>query len=108
VGAEFERHNPVTHLMKDPKTGEIRSDILDERVLSAIVEIKTKLDRVPEILRAVTEAAKDIETVVSIGVSARCDSEGANALEPMLNQCGFAYWRGKTNLGLGRVPVEPS
>ena len=106
AGAQFEKHNPVTHLMTDPKTGEIRSDIHDERVLSAIVEIKTKLDRVPEILRLVTEAAKQIETVVSIGVSARCDSQGKNELERILDESGFAYWRGKTNLGLGRTSTE--
>ena len=106
AGVQFEKHNPVTHMMTDPETGEIRSDIHDERVLSAIVEIKTKLDQVPEILRVVTEAAKEIETVVSIGVSARCDSQGRNELEHVLNESGFAYWRGKTNLGLGRTSTE--
>src|SRR3990170_725198 len=41
TGVEFEKNNPVTHLMPDPSTGKIREDILQERVLSAIVEIKT-------------------------------------------------------------------
>lgn len=106
AGVQFEKHNPVTHLMTDPEKGEIRSDIHDEKVLSAIVEIKTKLDQVPEILRVVTEAANEIDTVVSIGVSARCDSQGGNGLEQMLDESGFAYWRGKTNLGLGRAAAE--
>jgi ferredoxin len=102
TGAAFEASNPVTHLMTDPRTGEIRSDILDEKVLSAIVEIKTTLDRVPEILRVVTEAAKAVDTIISIGVAERCDAEGGSSLGKILDAEGYAYWRGKTNLGLGR------
>ncbi|HSF19963.1 MAG TPA: 4Fe-4S dicluster domain-containing protein [Vicinamibacteria bacterium] len=104
AGVEFEANNPVTHLMTDKKKGRIREDILDERVLSAIVEIKTTMDRVPEILEIATEAAQRIDTIVSIGVSTRCDAEGRSALEEVLHNEGFAFWRGKTNLGLGRRP----
>jgi hypothetical protein len=102
TGVAFEPNNPVTHLMTDPRTGEIRSDILDEKVLSAIVEIKTTLDRVPDILGVVTEAARTVDTVISIGVAGRCDAEGKNSIEKILDDAGYAYWRGKTNLGLGR------
>jgi hypothetical protein len=102
TGVAFEANNPVTHLMTEPLTGEIRSDILDEKVLSAIVEIKTTLSRVPDILGVVTEAAKTVDTVISIGVAGRCDAEGKNSVEKILDDAGYAYWRGKTNLGLGR------
>lgn len=101
-GVTFEANNPVTHLMVDRTTGKIREDILDERVLSAIVEIKTSLDRVPEILRAVTAVSKGLDTIVSIGVSTRCSVDGRSALEEVLRAEGFPFWRGKTNLGLGR------
>jgi ferredoxin len=104
TGVEFEKKNPVTHLMPDPKTGKIREDILQERVLSAIVEIKTPLERVPEILRTVTEVAPDLDTIVSIGVSTRCSPDGRSALEEVLRREGYSFWRGKTNLGLGRRP----
>jgi hypothetical protein len=66
------------------------------------VEIKTTLDRVPDILGVVTEAAKTVDTVISIGVAGRCDAEGKNSVEKILDDAGYAYWRGKTNLGLGR------
>lgn len=107
AGVAFEANNPVTHLMTDVTTGRIREDILDERVLSAIVETKTTMAQVPEVLRLVTDAAKSIDTIISIGVSTRCDDEGRSALEKVLDDEGFAYWRGKTNLGLGR-PAEAS
>lgn len=105
AGVVFEANNPITHLMADTKTGRIRDDILDERVLSAIVETKTEIDQVPEILRLVTEAAKSIDTIISIGVSTKCDDVGENVLEQVLTAEGFDYWRGKTNLGLGRRQV---
>ncbi len=103
AGVAFEPHNPVTHLMTDHKTGEIRSDIHDEKVLSAIVEIKVQLERVPEVLRIVTESSKHIDTLISMGVSTRCSADGTNPLEEILDEDGYAYWRGKTNLGLGRI-----
>jgi ferredoxin len=106
MGVEFERNNPVTHLMSDRRTGKIREDILPERVLSAIVELKAPLSRVTEILLTVTEVARGLDTVVSIGVSTRCAPDGGSALEDVLRREGYPFWRGKTNLGLGRS--EPS
>ena len=41
AGVSFEKKNPVTSLMSDVATGTLREDILDEKVLSAIVEIKS-------------------------------------------------------------------
>ncbi len=45
LGVEFESNNPVTTLMTDSARGVIRPEILDEKILSAIVEIKTPLER---------------------------------------------------------------
>jgi len=101
----FEKKNPVFSLMSDPATGTLREDILDEKVLSAILELKTTLDHVPEILRVVEEVAPTLKTIVSIGVSTRCDAQGDSLLEPLLKREGYAVYRGKTNLGLGRRPA---
>ena len=101
----FEKKNPVFSLMSDPATGTLREDILDEKVLSAILELKTTLEHVPEILRVVEEVAPTLKTIVSIGVSTRCDAQGDSLLEPLLKREGYAVYRGKTNLGLGRRPA---
>ena len=102
-GLAFEDRNPVTHLMTDRNKGLIREDILNERVLSAIVEFKTTLDRVPELLRKIRTVAAGLETVVLVGVSTRCDPSGESPLEGILQREGFAFNRGKTNLGLGHA-----
>jgi hypothetical protein len=102
MGISFEKRNPVTSLMADTSTGDIREDILNEKILSAIVEFKTSLDNVPAVLRKIKEVAQRLDTVVAVGVSTRCDAHGENALEDLLRQEGFEFNRGKTNLGLGR------
>jgi len=102
AGAEFEPMNPLTALMADPRTGELRPEILDEKILSAILELKTDIERVGDVLRTVRAASQDLETVVSAGVSSRCDPSGDTRLESILRAEGFDFWRAKTNLGLGR------
>ncbi len=102
LGVEFEPNNPVTSLMTDVARGEIRKDVLDEKVLSAIVELKVSLDRVPAVLKRVREVAREVDTVVSVGVSTRCDPDGSEPLRAILEREGLPVYRGKTNLGLGR------
>lgn len=102
----FEPKNPVFSLMAGPATGAIRAEILDEKVLSAIVELKTRLEHVPRVLQAVEEIAPGLDTIVSVGVSTRCDARGDNALERLLQREGYEFCRGKTNLGLGRRPAQ--
>jgi ferredoxin len=102
-GIEFETKNPVTHMMTDRKTGRLREDILDEKILSAIVEFKTRIENAPAVLRRVEEVAKTLETVVAVGVSTRCDQNGASALDDVLSEEGLLVTRGKTNLGMGHA-----
>jgi ferredoxin len=102
AGVAFEAMNPVTSLMTDAKTGAIREDVLGEKVLSAIVEVKTALARVPDVLRTLRSVSAQVSTVISVGVSARCDAHGDTELDALLRAEGFQFWRGKTNLGLGR------
>jgi hypothetical protein len=91
--------------MSDRARGRIREDVLDEKVLSAIVEVKTGLEQVPRMLRAVREVSRGLETVVAVGVSTRCEPDGEDRLRAILSGEGYPTYRGKTNLGLGRLTV---
>src|SRR5579863_7987177 len=104
AGVAFEKKNPVTSLMSDVATGTIREDILDEKVLSAIVEIKVPVARTEEVIRLVWDVEKQIDTVVALGVGARCDETGEdNEVAPILERLGYKLERAKTNIGLGRI-----
>ena len=104
AGVTFEKKNPVTSLMTDVSSGTLREDILNEKLLSAIVEIKTPVERTEEIIRLVWDVEKRIDTVIALGVGTRCDAEGEDpVVGPILEKLGYRLGRAKTNIGLGRV-----
>ena len=104
AGVSFEKRNPVTSLMTDVSEGTLREDILNEKVLSAIVEIKTRVERTEEIIHLVWEVEKRINTVIAIGVGTRCDPDGEErVVGPILERLGYRLERAKTNIGLGRI-----
>lgn len=104
ANVEFEKKNPVTTLMVDQKTGKIREDILNEKVMSAILEIKVPVERTEEIIGMVKDIQKRIDTVVVLGVGVRCDEAGnEDIVAPILERMGYELHRAKTNIGLGRI-----
>ncbi len=109
LGVAFEKKNPITSLMSDVSTGAIREDILQEKILSAIVEIKAPIQRAEEVIRLVREVEKEIDTVVAIGVGARCDENGEETeVASLLERLGYKLERAKTNVGLGRITNIPT
>ncbi len=99
----FERENPVTQLMVDTETGKMKEEILNEKVMSAIIEIKTSLERVPEFLQTLEKVQKEVDTVMSIGVASKCLSDGSIPHEEWVKKAGYTLSpNGKTNIGLGR------
>ena len=92
------------HLMTDTARGTLKEDLLAEKILSAIVETKTSIDRVPKVLETIHAVAQRIDTVVAVGLSTRCDDAGEDeVLAPMLADLGVTTHRAKTNMGLGRI-----
>jgi NAD-dependent dihydropyrimidine dehydrogenase PreA subunit len=106
-GIEFEKQNPTTSLMSDPKTGKFKDDLLNEFVLSAIIEFPVKLERVPAVLDALNKVAGQIDSVFSLDICTRVASDNSLPTEQVVKQAG--YWispNGKTNVGLGRPRKE--
>ncbi len=102
-GVSFEKNNPVTHLMTDTGTGDLRQEILNEKILSAIVEIKTSVHEVERVLSIVERVGETIDTVTAVGISTRCVDGEDYILGPLLDDLGYYYARAKTNMGLGRI-----
>jgi len=107
AGARFEPRNPVTHLMTDTAAGLLREDVLNEKVMSAIIECRAEAVRAPRILATLRRVAADIETVLSAGVAARCGPDGSVPYAEVVRASGFTLSpNAKTNLGLGRPLCE--
>lgn len=99
----FEPQNPVTQLMEDPGTGKMKEEVLHEKVLSSIIEMKTKLERIPDFLQALEKVQHEVDTVISVGVASKCLPDGTVPHEDWVIKAGHTLSsNGKTNLGLGR------
>src|SRR4051795_4142850 len=104
AGVHFEKKNPITSLMSDVPTGTIKPDVMGEKLMSAIIEIKVPVARTEEIVRLVWDIEKQVETVVALGVGTRCDEDGdEEVVAPILESLGYRLQRAKTNTGLGRI-----
>lgn len=107
IGVSFEPKNPITTVMSNTETGDIREDILNEKVMSAILEIRFPVERLEEIIHKVWEVEKGLDTIVVLGVGTRCDDNGDDpVVRPILEKLGYDPARAKTNLGLGRKKLR--
>ena len=102
-GIEFEKSNPVVGLMEDPKKGKFKSDIRNERVLSAILEFKVPINKILNTLDQLQKIGEKIDTVFSVGIiSVTQDNQAEEARNQMLQNGWNVKPNGKVNLGLGR------
>jgi len=105
----FEANNPVTQLMEDTTTGKMKDEVLDEKVLSAIIEMKATLERIPDFLHALEKVQGEVDTVFSVGVGSKCGPDGSVAHKEWVERAGYTLSpNGKTNLGLGRPLFKES
>ncbi|MFC1978349.1 hypothetical protein ACFLWS_08870, partial [Chloroflexota bacterium] len=103
LGVEFESDNPTYQLFEDLENGTFHKDILEERVLSAILEFKVLVAKAPEVLKALDRAAKEVDTVVSVDIGSMLEPDGSLPAERIAKEAGFKIRpNGKSNLGLGR------
>jgi hypothetical protein len=109
-GVRFTDLNPVSMIL-DYSTGRFTEDnpwkidpssIRRLRSLSAIIEFKTPIEKIPEVIGSLREVSKEIDTVFSVGVITRW-SDGGMEVTPYLEAAGVTPRpNGKHNVGLGR------
>jgi NAD-dependent dihydropyrimidine dehydrogenase PreA subunit len=107
LGVGFEKENPTYGLFEDINTGKLKDGIGQERVLSAILEFKVPVEKATQVLKALQEVAKKVDTVITVDIASRFDADGTLPAEIVSRQNGMRIRpNGKTNLGLGRPFVE--
>jgi NAD-dependent dihydropyrimidine dehydrogenase PreA subunit len=106
LGAEFEPENPLTALL-DEETGRIKHrEVINERAMSAIVEMKVGEERAVEVLQELRKVSKEIDTVFTVDIINKC-KDGMIPVKPTLEKAGIRVRiNGKTNVGLGRPLAE--
>jgi Pyruvate/2-oxoacid:ferredoxin oxidoreductase delta subunit len=107
LGVEFEPHNPVAALMVDKKTGKINAEVLNEKVLSAILEFKVEIERLKPVLETIKDVSSQIDTVFSLDLISRVNPDGSIPTVAIAKEVGFSPRPNtKTNVGLGRPRFE--
>jgi len=72
-------------------------------VLSAIIEVKTRLEKIPDYLETLRAIQGETDAVFSVGVASKCLPDGSIPHEKWVREAGYTLSpNGKTNLGLGR------
>jgi hypothetical protein len=103
-GIVFEPRNPVTFLFEDVKTGRLKPELKNEKVLSAIIEFEVKPDQLRGVLQTLKDVSGKVETVFSVDLISFPEEEEKDPVLEVARQMGFPiYPNGKVNLGLGRV-----
>ena len=108
LGGTFATYNPVLALMADTRTGALKSEVLEEKVLSAIAEFTVPVETALDTLAALIEFIKtELATVVTVSLIVRNQPDGALLFFEKLTRhgerIGFTpYPNGKVNIGLAR------
>ncbi|KPK24319.1 MAG: hypothetical protein AMJ70_02220 [Dehalococcoidia bacterium SG8_51_3] len=103
TGVEFADDNPVTHLMVDKRTGKLNDEVLNEKACSAMIESITKVENIPAVIKALREAAAQIESVFTLTISTKLEADGSALCDKPLKELDVpVYINGKVNVGLGR------
>jgi ferredoxin len=102
-GIAFEPRNPLTNLI-DAKTGKLPAEILDEKVISAIIEFAVPEKNFIPMLKLIDEVARDSKTVISVDAAVRAAEDGSWPTVHYLKEAGYYYRPNcKTNVGLGKL-----
>ena len=103
----LEEANPVSALIQDPEKGTFPPEILQERVLSAIVEFKIPFKQLGEVLDLLKRLLSGLDTVASVSLIGCSEADGRIPLEEFLDANKIAFYpNGKANIGLGRPLAE--
>ena len=103
---KIEPHNPIHSMIANEATGDLKPEMLGERVLSAIIEIQVERDQLRGILRTLKEVAKEVDSVFCIDAFTVVEP-GLKIPEEVLEiiRAEGLTWRpnAKINMGLGRA-----
>ncbi len=100
IGVSYEKESPVTALLEEDQI-HIKDDIKNEKVLSAIIEFKVSLEKLPHVLDVIKEVDPIIDTVFSVGLVSRFENEEI-PIKELVERHGFQLRpNAKINMGLG-------
>lgn len=103
LGVHFEEQNPLRGLLKENDRTAFKEEVLDEKVLSIIIEFSVPSSRLKEILDELKKCSEEIDTVFSIGLIDKVSADGSMENRDRARDLGYhPSVNAKVNIGLGR------
>jgi hypothetical protein len=102
----FDPHNPVSEHITDKKNGAVDERVLNEKVLSCIIEFSARIEDLRAILGTVRDVGKGLDTVFSLSVICKVDDSNHTAVEDQIAASFIPRASSKINVGLGRPLYE--
>jgi len=107
LGLHFEERNPVKGLLKDKDGSDFKEEVLNEKVLSIIIEFKMPSSRLQEVLQELEKCAADVDTVFSVGLIDKVLEDGSMENYERAWQLGYQpSINAKVNIGVGRPQAK--
>ncbi|MBW1984584.1 MAG: 4Fe-4S binding protein [Deltaproteobacteria bacterium] len=105
MGVEFSEDNPVVPLIADRKTGALKSEILGEKVISAIAEFMVSDEKVIEFIHEMVRFLDaEIDAVATMSVISKKKKKGVPGLLNILETNDISHYpNGKVNIGMAKV-----
>lgn len=102
LGVTFEKTNPMTALI-DKKTGAIRQDIINEKVISVIIEFIVPQKKISKVMATLEKVSGEIDTIFALELIQRTEENGSVSMIKELEELGYSpHENGKVCIGLGR------
>ncbi len=99
----FEKDNPTTALI-DKKSGAIRKDIINEKVISAIIEFTVPQKKIKDVMAVLEKVSAEIDTVFALELIQRTEEDESVPIIEELEKLGYhPRENGKVCIGLGRA-----
>jgi ferredoxin len=98
-GYEVIPQNPIYGLIDDRKTGALKPDILDEKIISCVIEFVLPNTAADELTAMAHELAAEVESVFSLSVALRADEQGRSDFEELFGPDVFRLPNAKVNIG---------
>ena len=99
-GYEVIPHNPISALIDDPKTGALKPEILEEKIISCVIEFVLPDTASDELMTMVRELSEEVESVFSLSVALRADEQGQSPFEELFGTDVLCLPNAKVNIGM--------
>ncbi len=102
-GYEVISGNPIAELVGDPATGALKPEVLNEKIISCVVEFLLPNSAADELMAMVQELSGEVESVFNLSVALRAKTDGGSRFEELFGPELFHLPNGKVNLGMAEA-----